>query len=100
MNFRRLAMVFALLLGIGGKLCTAQEIMVAAAADLQFVMQDVAVRFQKETGKNVIFNTEDRRDEDGRDRQVFPALFSAPIPALTTCCPNQVDRSPPSAPVT
>src|SRR5882757_3073914 len=53
MNFRRLAVVFALLLGIGGKLCTAQEITVAAAADLQFVMQDVAARFQKETGKTV-----------------------------------------------
>jgi hypothetical protein len=78
MNFRGLAMVFALLLGIGGKLCTAQEITVAAAADLQFVMQDVAVRFQKETGKNVRFFIEDRRDEDGRDRPVFPALPMPP----------------------
>jgi hypothetical protein len=70
--------VFALLLGIGGKPSTAQEITVAAAADLQFVMQDVAFRFQKETGKNVIFNIEDRRDEDGRDRPVFPALPMPP----------------------
>ena len=31
----------------------AQEITVAAAADLQFAFQDVAARFQKETGKNV-----------------------------------------------
>jgi molybdate transport system substrate-binding protein len=31
----------------------AQEISVAAAADLQFVMQDVTARFQKETGKSV-----------------------------------------------
>ncbi len=29
--------------------CTAQESTVAAAADLQFAMQDVAARFQKET---------------------------------------------------
>ena len=30
-----------------------QEISVAAAADLQFAMQDIAGRFQKETGKTV-----------------------------------------------
>jgi molybdate transport system substrate-binding protein len=53
MSLRRLAVVFALLLGIGGKLCAAQEVTVAAAADLQFVMQDVTARFQKETGKTV-----------------------------------------------
>ena len=88
MNFRRLAMVFALLLGIGGKLCTAQEIMVAAAADLQFVMQDVAVRFQKEMGKNVIFNTEDRTDEDGSDRQ-FSCSVQCPHPCPDHFVPNQ-----------
>lgn len=33
--------------------CAAQTITVAAAADLQFAMQDVAARFQKETGKEV-----------------------------------------------
>jgi molybdate transport system substrate-binding protein len=53
MNLRRLAVVSALLLGIGGQFCKAQEITVAAAADLQFVMQDVAARFQKETGNTV-----------------------------------------------
>src|SRR6266700_8400685 len=52
MNLRRLAAVFALLLGLGN-FCNAQEMRVAAAADLQFVMQDVAARFQKETGKGV-----------------------------------------------
>ena len=31
----------------------AQEITVAAAADLQFAMQDIAARFQKETGKTL-----------------------------------------------
>jgi len=31
----------------------AQEITVAAAADLQFVMQETTARFQKETGKSV-----------------------------------------------
>ena len=33
--------------------CAAQEITVVAAADLQFAMQDIAARFQKETGKIV-----------------------------------------------
>jgi len=36
-----------------GQLCSAQEITVAAAADLQFAMQDIAERFQKETGQSV-----------------------------------------------
>jgi len=44
--------VVALLLCLGS-LCSAQEITVAAAADLQFAMQDIAARFQKETGKSV-----------------------------------------------
>jgi len=34
-------------------LCAAQEITIAAAADLEFAMQDIAARFQKETGKTV-----------------------------------------------
>ncbi len=34
-------------------LAAAQEIAVAAAADLQFAMQDIAARFQKETGKTL-----------------------------------------------
>jgi molybdate transport system substrate-binding protein len=52
MNLRRLAVVTTLLLGLGG-FCEAQEITVAAAADLQFVMQDITARFQKDTGRSV-----------------------------------------------
>ena len=33
--------------------CAAQAITVAAAADLQFAMQDVAAKFQKQTGQEV-----------------------------------------------
>ncbi|HXY03272.1 MAG TPA: molybdate ABC transporter substrate-binding protein [Terriglobales bacterium] len=42
---------FALILVCQASL--AQEITVAAAADLQFAMQDIASRFQKESGQNV-----------------------------------------------
>src|ERR1700704_4523165 len=49
MNLRRLVVVLVLSLGFGIGTCKAQEITIAAAADLQFVMQDVAARFQKET---------------------------------------------------
>jgi molybdate transport system substrate-binding protein len=58
MNFQRLAVaitlvVFCFVPGLDSGMCRAQEITVAAAADLQSVMQDVATRFQKETGKTV-----------------------------------------------
>jgi molybdate transport system substrate-binding protein len=49
---RRLRLI-ALIVGLFSQLCVAQEITVAAAADLQFAMQDIAARFQKETGKTV-----------------------------------------------
>jgi len=41
------------MLGLTTLFGAAQQITVAAAADLQFAMQDVAARFQKETGKAV-----------------------------------------------
>src|SRR3984885_9800884 len=53
MNVRRLRLAAVLLVIFFSQLCVAQEITVAAAADLQFAMQDVATRFQKETGKTV-----------------------------------------------
>jgi len=53
MNVRRLSLIAVLAASCISQLCIAQEITVAAAADLQFAMQDVAARFQKETGKTV-----------------------------------------------
>ncbi len=46
--------VFAVLCAaVLGQICVAQEITVAAAADLQYAMQDIASRFQKDSGKTV-----------------------------------------------
>jgi molybdate transport system substrate-binding protein len=53
MRFRRLSIILILAAAVISQLCSAQEITVAAAADLQFAMQDVAARYQKETGKTV-----------------------------------------------
>lgn len=46
-------LMIALLFAICAKVCTAQEITVAAAADLQFAMRDIAAQFQQRTGKSV-----------------------------------------------
>ncbi len=51
-NLRVIA-ILALAITFAAHLCTAQEIRVAAAADLQFAMQDIAARFQKQTGTSV-----------------------------------------------
>jgi molybdate transport system substrate-binding protein len=53
MNFRRLSLLSVLAITFVSQLCGAEEITVAAAADLQYAMQDVAARFQKETGNTV-----------------------------------------------
>jgi molybdate transport system substrate-binding protein len=53
MSIRRLVLTSFLAAACVAQLSTAQEITVAAAADLQFAIQDVAARFQKETGKSV-----------------------------------------------
>jgi molybdate transport system substrate-binding protein len=49
----RSAVAVVILLFFLGALASAQEITVAAAADLQFAFQDVAARFQKDTGITV-----------------------------------------------
>src|SRR5215470_19819237 len=51
MPTRHLVTLFAALLIAGS--CAAQSITVAAAADLEFAMQEVAAQFQKESGKEV-----------------------------------------------
>ncbi|MGA3210444.1 MAG: molybdate ABC transporter substrate-binding protein [Terriglobales bacterium] len=53
MNIRKASLIAILAVALGSQFSAAQEITVAAAADLQFAMQDIAARFQRETGKSV-----------------------------------------------
>src|ERR1700685_2325359 len=61
------------------QLCVAQEITVAAAADLQFAMQDVAARFEKETGKTVklIYGSSGNFFQQIQNGAPFDMFFSA-----------------------
>ena len=79
MDFRRSVVLGALMLGFGGTLGRAQEITVAAAADLQFVMQDVSARFQKETGKTVklIYGSSGNFFQQAQNGAPFDMFFSA-----------------------
>ncbi len=79
MTLRRLVAFTALLLGLGGTFCKAQEITVAAAADLQFVMQEITGRFEKETGKTVklIYGSSGNFFQQIRNGAPFDMFFSA-----------------------
>jgi len=78
MNIRRLALVAALI-GLISPLALAQEITVAAAADLQFAMQDVTARFHKETGKTVklIYGSSGNFFQQIQNGAPFDMFFSA-----------------------
>ena len=79
MNARRPLSVALLALLFFLPLCRAQEITVAAAADLQFAMQDIADRFQKETGKNVkaIYGSSGNFFQQLENGAPFDMFFSA-----------------------
>jgi molybdate transport system substrate-binding protein len=78
-KLRRLVPVVALFLGLAGRLCAAQEITVAAAADLQFAMQEAGMRFQQETGKNVklIYGSSGNFAQQLQNGAPFDMFFSA-----------------------
>jgi len=59
--------------------CAAQEITAAAAADLQFAMQDIADRFQKETGRTVklIYGSSGNFFQQLQNGAPFDIFFSA-----------------------
>jgi molybdate transport system substrate-binding protein len=83
-SIRRFALIAFLAAACISQLCTArycaaQEITVAAAADLQFAMQDIAARFQKETGKTVklIYGSSGNFFQQLQNGAPFDMFFSA-----------------------
>lgn len=61
------------------KLCSAQDLTVAAAADLQSAMEDVAARFQQQSGKNVkvIYGSSGNFVQQIQNGAPFDMFFSA-----------------------
>jgi len=79
MDVRKLIVTAVLAAAFVSQMCAAQEITVAAAADLQFAMQDVAARFQKETGKTVklIYGSSGNFFQQIQNGAPFDMFFSA-----------------------
>jgi molybdate transport system substrate-binding protein len=79
MIVRRLTLSAIVVVVFISRLCAAQEITVAAAADLQFAMQDVAARFEKETGKTVkvIYGSSGNFFQQIQNGAPFDVFFSA-----------------------
>jgi molybdate transport system substrate-binding protein len=79
MKLRRLVAALTLFLVLVGGLGAAQEITVAAAADLQFAMADVTARFQQETGKSVklIYGSSGNFAQQLQNGAPFDMFFSA-----------------------
>ncbi len=75
----RRSIVAAVLLSLLSSVCFAQEITVAAAADLQFALQDITARFQKETGKSVkvIYGSSGNFFQQVQNGAPFDVFFSA-----------------------
>jgi molybdate transport system substrate-binding protein len=79
MRVRRRSLIVMMLAGCISHLCVAQEISVAAAADLQFAMEEIAGRFQKETGKTVkpIYGSSGNVFQQIQNGAPFDVFFSA-----------------------
>src|ERR1700732_2041022 len=79
MNVPRVSLIAVLAVAFTSQLCVAQEITVAAAADLQFAMQDVAARLQKEMGKTVkvIYGSSGNFFQQIQNGAPFDMFFSA-----------------------
>jgi len=79
MSALRLKLIALLAAGFISQVCAAQEITVAAAADLQFAMQEVAAQFQKETGKTVklIYGSSGNFFQQIQNDAPFDMFFSA-----------------------
>ena len=80
MNTRRAPWLGALIILLA-TLTNAQDLTVAAAADLQSAMQDITARFQKETGKNVkvIYGSSGNFLQQIQNGAPFDMFFSANV---------------------
>jgi molybdate transport system substrate-binding protein len=78
MKLRKLA-VAAVIIAVSAGFASAQDLTVAAAADLQFAMQDVAARFQKDSGKQVkvIYGSSGAFTQQIQNGAPFDVFFSA-----------------------
>ena len=80
-NMNRRARHLVILLAVASlcEFCAAQSITVAAAADLQFAMQDVAAGFQRQTGKQVklIYGSSGNFFQQIQNGAPFDMFFSA-----------------------
>jgi molybdate transport system substrate-binding protein len=78
-GLKGLSVAVALVLVLSAGLCAAQEITVAAAADLQFAMQEVGTRFQQESGKTVklIYGSSGNFAQQLQNGAPFDMFFSA-----------------------
>jgi molybdate transport system substrate-binding protein len=79
MSTRTRNLVAWLVVFVFGRFCAAQSMTVAAAADLQFAMQDVATQFERETGKSVqlIFGSSGSFFQQIQSGAPFDMFFSA-----------------------
>lgn len=70
-----------LFLGLVTPICQAQEITVAAAADLQFAMQEIAAKFQSESGKTIkiIYGSSGTFFQQIQNGAPFDMFFSANV---------------------
>ena len=84
MNRRGLPALAILGIALICQVCAAQEITVAAAADLQSAMQDVAARFERETGKKVkvIFGSSGNFFQQIQNGAPFDMFFSVNVLCL------------------
>src|ERR1700756_5101947 len=79
MKIRRKTFISILAFALFAHIAAAQEITVAAAADLQSAMEDVVSRFQKETGKTVkvIYGSSGNFFQQIQNGAPFDMFFSA-----------------------
>src|SRR6476646_8943018 len=78
MNTRRICRIAAMVVSLAA-LVSAQDVTVAAAADLQSAMQEIGARFQKETGKTVkvIYGSSGNFLQQIQNGAPFDMFFSA-----------------------